>query len=232
MALLQRISGRSARGFGLTSISRVRFSPQTYSTIGNYTFRIPPGNNSVVLTYPTPTGMVSTTIATIPNTDVAITVGDYGINSSFGATTIPAYTKTVLNHTSGNVDANLSQTYAVATTNAITVTSTGTNGTVSTAMNSGGIYFTYDAENSQGDFSETITVSTVPIATLLGTYRALGAVTSSRGESSCTITVQPTAANSYRASSNVTEGGYSNYPVLYNVILQQIGYLQVSESIT
>ena len=228
MPLLSRRAASSAISYGLTSIGRVRFLPQIYSVAGNYTFKVPAGNNSVVLTYPTPTGIVTNTVAVTPNTDVAITIGTYAVNSSFGATTIPAYQKVVLNHTSGNVDANLSQTYAVATTNAITVTTSGTNGPVSTAINAAGIYFNYDVENAQGDFAETLTVATVPIATLLGTYRVIGAVTSSRGESSCDISIQPAPANSYRASSNVTEGGYSNYPVLYNVTLQQIGYLQVS----
>jgi hypothetical protein len=230
MPLLSRRATSAAQGFGLNSSGKVHFSPVTYSTAGTYTFRVPVGNNSVVLTYPTVTGMTSTTVAVTQNTDVTVTIGNYAVASSFGATTIPAYTKTVLNHTSGNIDNTLSQTFAVATTSVITATSSGTNGTVSAAINAAGIYFNYDGEGNQGDFSETITVSTVPIATLVGTFRAVGNVTSSRGESTCTITTQPTSANSYRASHTTTEFGYSNYPVLFNVALQQVGYLQISEA--
>jgi hypothetical protein len=231
MPLLSRRASSAAQGLGLTSSGRVPFSPVVYSTAGTYTFRVPIGNNSVVLTYPTITGMVSTTISVAQNSDVTVTIGDYAVDSSFGATIIPAYTKTVLNHTGGNIDNTLSQTFAVATTNVTTVTSTGTNGTVSTAMNNGGIYFNYDGEGNQGDFSEALTVSTVPIATLVGTYRAVGNVTSSRGESTCTINTQPTSGNSYRASHTTSEYGYSNYPVLFNIALQQVGYLQISEAI-
>lgn len=229
MPLLSRRAASAAQGLGLNSSGKVHFSPVTYSAAGTYTFRVPIGNNSVVLTYPTTSGMVSTTVNVTQNTDVTVTIGSYAATSSFGATTIPAYSKTVLNHTSGNVDANLTQTFAVATTNVITVTASGGNSTVSSAINGAGIYFNYDREDNQGDFSETITMSTVPISTLVGSYRIVGTVTSSRGESSVEIYTQPTSGNSYRATTNVTEGGYSNYPVLYNVSLQQVGYIQISE---
>lgn len=229
MPLLSRRAASAAQGLGLNSSGKVHFSPVTYSAAGTYTFRVPIGNNSVTLTYPTITGMTSTTVAVTQNTDVTVTIGDYAAASSFGATTIPAYAKTVLNHTGGNIDSYLNQTFAVATTSVITVSASGGNGTVSTTINNAGIYFNYDAEGNQGDFGEDITMSTVPIATLVGTFRVVGNITSSRGESGVSIYTQPTSGNSYRASISVSEGGYSNYPVGYNVSLQQVGYVQISE---
>lgn len=226
MPLLSRRSASSAQGLGLNSSGRVNFSPVVYSTAGTYTFRVPIGNNSVVLTYPTTTGMVSTTVDVTQNTDVTVTIGDYAATSSFGATTIPAYSKKVLDHTSGYIDNILKQTFAVATTNVITSTASGTNSTVSTTINNAGIYFNYDEESSQGDFSETITVSTVPIATLVGTYRVVGTTSSSE----ITFPTQPTAGNSYRATVRVGEYEYSSRAVTYSVTLQQVGYIQISQA--
>lgn len=229
MPLLSRRAASAAQGLGLNSSGKVHFSPVTYSTAGTYTFRVPIGNNSVILTYPTTTGMVSTTVSVTQNTDVTVTIGDYAATSSFGATTIPAYSKKVLDHTSGNVDSRLDQTFSVATTSVATVTSSGKNSTIVSAMTAGGIYFNYDQETAQGDFSETITVSTVPIATLVGTYRVVGYTPTSG--SSITVATQPSSGNSYRASTQVGEGNYSNNPVLFDVTVQQVGYLQISEVI-
>lgn len=226
MPLLSRRAASAAQGLGLNSSGRVNFSPVVYSTAGTYTFRVPIGNNSVVLTYPTTTGMVSTTVAVTQNTDVTVTIGTYAATSSFGATTIPAYSKKVLDHTSGNVDAVLQQTFAVATTNVITSTGSGNNSSVSTTINNAGIYFNYDQETNQGDFSETITISTVPTATLVGTFRVVGTTSSS----SIDFPTQPTAGNSYRATVLVGEGEYSNRAVTYSVTLQQVGYIRISQA--
>lgn len=226
MPLLSRRSASSAQGFGLNSVGKIPFSPVVYSTAGTYTFRVPIGNNSVVLTYPTTTGMVSTTVAVTQNTNVTVTIGDYAATSSFGATTIPAYSKKVLDHTSGNVDNILQQTFAVATTNVITSTGSGNNSSVSTTINNAGIYFNYDEETNQGDFGETITISTVPISTLVGTYRVVGTTSASE----ITFPTQPTAGNSYRATVRVGEYEYSNRAVTYSVTLQQVGYIRISQA--
>jgi hypothetical protein len=231
MPLLSRRAASAAQGLGLNSSGKVHFSPVTYSTAGTYTFRVPIGNNSVKLTYPTITGMVDTTVTVTQNSDVTVIIGTYGVASSFGATSIPAYTKKVLDHTSGNVDSQVTQTFSVATTSVATVTTTNTGNSASTSnMNAAGIYFVTDSESSQGDFPETVTISTVPISTLVGTYKITPTLRAG-GEPSFTTLAEPTSANSYRAQYQVGEGAYSNNAVSFSIALEQVGYIQISEVI-
>lgn len=212
-----------------------QFYPDTvptvvYSTPGTRTYTIPNGVTSLRVSYPTPSGIVNSTLAVTPGEVLNVVTGDYNVASSVGALSIPAYSQVVYNHTAGNVDDNLRQTFSVATTNAATASTTNTQNAASTTnLNVNGIFFSVDFENNQGDFGESITISTVPIATLVGTYRMVGTITSSRGQSGFSIgPTLPTAANSWRSQFNITESGFSNFLVLWNIRVEQQGWVQIT----
>jgi hypothetical protein len=212
-----------------------QFYPDTvptvvYSTPGTRTYTVPFGVTSLRVSYPTPSGIVNSTLAVTPGEVLNVVTGDYNVASSVGALSIPAYSQVVYNHTAGNVDNNLRQTFSVATTNAATASTTNTQNAASTTnLNVNGIFFSVDFEDNQGDFGESITISTVPIATLVGTYRMIGTITSSRGQSGFSIgPTLPTAANSWRSQFNITEFGFSNFLVLWNIRVEQQGWVQIT----
>lgn len=221
-------------GAGYVSIRPLNANVSTYSIPNTYTLAIPAGITSVNVTYPTITGLVTQSYTVTPLTNLTITIGDYGANSTVtggtGTVTMPAYSKVVFNHTAGNVDANLTQTFSVATANVATASTTNTTqGPSATNLNVNGIFFSTDFENNQGDFGESITISTVPIATLVGTYRMVGEITSSRGASGFSSgPTLPTPANNWRSQFNITETGFSNFLVLWNIRVEQQGYFLIS----
>lgn len=50
MPFLGRKATTAAQGFGLNSSGKVKFDKQEYTTAGTYTFTVPTGNNSVIIT--------------------------------------------------------------------------------------------------------------------------------------------------------------------------------------
>ena len=50
MPLIIKTGGLSARSFGLNSSGKVKFAKQEYTTAGSYTFTVPPGNTSLIIT--------------------------------------------------------------------------------------------------------------------------------------------------------------------------------------
>jgi hypothetical protein len=202
---------------------------EVFSTVGSTSWTPPPGVYSVAVTHPTITGLVTTTISCTPTVPISVSIGDYGSSSAFGSITMPIYDKIVFNHSAGNIDDYLIQTFTVATTAVASASTSGTRQAASaTNLNVNGIFFATNTETNQGDFTESVQISTVPISTLVGTFRTAGELTSSRGESSATILQQPAAGNNWRTQVQVTEFGYSNYPVTFTVRAQQQGYFSIT----
>lgn len=214
-------SGSWQQVFGITSLF------VAYSSVGTYSFTVPAGVYSIFVTYPTTTGNITTSVAVTPNQTIPITIGDYAATSSFNGQTLPAYTKAVLNHFSGNVDAQVTQTFDVASTTSITFTTNGTQNAASfNNFNAVGIYFNTDSETAQGDFGESVTISTVPRSTLLGNFRITGVASGSGGFVS--FITQPTIASNYRCQYQIGEGNRSNNPVVWTMTLEQQGYVSIS----
>jgi hypothetical protein len=214
-------SGSWQQVFGITSLF------QSYSSVGTYSFTVPAGVYSIFVNYPTTTGVVTTSVAVTPGQVLPITIGDYAATSSFNGQTLPAYSKVVLNHFSGNVDAQVTQTFDVASTTSITFTTNGTtNGPSFNNFNAVGIYFNTDSESAQGDFGESVTIDTVPRNTLLGNFRITAFVTGSQGYLS--FLTQPTIASNYRCQYQIGEGARSNNPVQWTMTLEQQGYVSIS----
>lgn len=211
-----------------------QFYPDTtptviYSTPGTRTYTVPAGVTSLRVSYPTTSGMVNTTLAVTGGQLLNVVTGDYNVASSVGTLSIPAYSKIVFNHSAGNVDNTLTQTFTVATTNVANASTTNTNQSGSSAnLNVNGIFFQTNGEGNQGDFGETVQISTVPISTLIGNYRTFGEITRSTGASTATIEQQPTAGNSWRARFTVTEFNYSNTLVTFRIIVEQQGWVQIT----
>jgi hypothetical protein len=220
---------RGAGSIAFISTVNTAFSgTKIFSTLGNQEWTPPPGVTSVTVTFPTTSGLVTTSISCTPLVPISVSIGNTGNTSTFGSITMPIYDKIVFNHSSGNIDANLTQTFTVATTAVTSAATTNTtNGPSATNLNVNGIYFNTSIENAQGDFSESVQIDTVPISTLVGTFTTIGEITSSRGQSGVTMNQQPTAANSWRAQFNVTEGGSSNFPVNFRIRVQQQGYFSI-----
>ena len=213
----------------ISSVDTVFAGTKIFSGTGDFEWTPPPGVTSVTVTFPTTTGLVTTTISCTPLVPINVSLGAYGSSSTFGSVTAPAYTKTVFNHSAGNMDDILRQTFTVATT-AVTSASTTltTNGPSATNLNVNGIFFQTTQETNQGDFQETVQISTVPISTLVGVFRTRGEIIISTGASSCTIEQQPSAANNWRTSFLVTEGNYSNTLVTFIIIAEQQGYFSIT----
>lgn len=215
-------SGSWQQVFGITSLFAA------FSSVGTTNFTVPAGVYSIFVSYPTTTGVVTTSVVVTPAQVIPITIGDYGATSSFNGQTLPAYSKVVLNHFSGNVDLNLGQSFSVGTTTSIAYTTNGTNNAASfAAFAAVGIYFETTNEVAQGDFGESVTIDTVPKSTLLGNYQITAFVTGSGGFLNGAIT-QPSAANNYICSYNIGEGNRSNNPVQWTMTLQQQGYVSIS----
>jgi hypothetical protein len=203
----------------------------TYSSPGTNVWTVPPGLYSINVTFPATTGLITTTMAVTPGSSITITTGDYGVASTIAnisqTITTPAYSTQVLNHFSGNVDAELGQTFSVATDTSITYTTNGTGQTDSTNnFASVGIYFVTNSESRQGDFGEYVTISTVPKSTLLGNFQVSMAVQLSGGYLAALS--QPTVANGYLCYYDVGEGNRSNNPVTFQATLTQQGYVRIS----
>lgn len=214
-------SGSWQQVFGITSLF------QAFSSVGTTNFTVPAGVYSIFVSYPTTTGVVTTSVAVTPAQVIPITIGDYAATSSFNGQTLPAYSKVVLNHFSGNVDAQVTQTFDVASTTSITFTTNGTQNAASfNNFNAVGIYFNTDSETAQGDFGESVTIDTVPRNTLLGNFRITGVASGSGGFVS--FINQPTIANNYRCQYQIGEGNRSNNPVVWTMTLEQQGYVSIS----
>lgn len=214
-------SGSWQRVFGITSLF------QAFSSVGTTNFTVPAGVYSLFVSYPTTTGVVTTSVAVTPAQVIPITIGDYAATSSFNGQTLPAYSKVVLNHFSGNVDAQVTQRFTIATTTSITYTTNGTNNAGSyNNFNAVGIYFETTSESAQGDFGEYVTIDTVPSSSLLGNYRITAFVTGSGGYLS--YLNQPSAATSYICEYQIGEGNRSNNPVQWTMTLEQQGYVSIS----
>lgn len=225
----------AAGGNGLIIIKPITQTVATYSTPNTFTYAVPAGVTSLNVSYPTTTGLVNTTYTVTPLTNLTITIGDYGASSTItggtGTITMPAYNKAILTHTSGNIDLDLTQTFTVATTNVITASASGTNGPVTTTYTAAGLYFNTDVETNQGDFSEVSSISTVPIASLVGTYEMYFSTAPTGSGSSLTVTqaaTLPTAANSWRTQYTIRENNSSNHPATYVISIRQKGYFLIS----
>ena len=93
-----------------------------------------------------------------------------------------------------------------------------------------GIYFNTDSETAQGDFGESVTISTVPKSTLIGNFQLTAAVQLSGGY--LASLGQPTAANNYLSQYQIGEGNRSNNPVTWQIQLTQQGYVRLSYAST
>lgn len=214
-------SGSWQQVFGITSLFAA------FSSVGTTNFTVPAGVYSIFVSYPTTTEVVTTSVAVTPGQVIPIVIGDYAATSSFNGQTLPAYSKVVLNHFSGNVDLQVTQTFDVASTTSITFTTNGTTNSPSfNNFNAVGIYFNTDSEGNQGDFGESVTISTVPRNTLLGNFRITAAVSGSGGF--LQGLTQPTIASNYRCQYVIGEGNRSNNPVNWTMTLEQQGYVSIS----
>jgi hypothetical protein len=199
---------------------------QTFSAVGSTSWTPPPGVYSVDVTYPSTSGLVTSSLSVTPGIAVSISVGDYGSSSTFGSVTAPAYDKAVFAF-QGNVDAQLTQQVQVATTTATSYSGSGNNSTITSGATANGIYYNVSYEGWHGDLGAGVQINPVLISTLLTTFECYFSYHAGR-EANNVIDTQPSASNSYRLGvsqydGNRSEGYYEN-----TLNLRQKGYFSIT----
>lgn len=198
----------------------------TFSTVGATSWTPPPGVYSANVTYPTTSGLVTTTLSVTPGSAISVNIGDYGSSSTFGSVTMPAYDKAVFAF-QGNVDAQLTQQVQIATNTPTSYSGSGNNSTITSGATSNGIYYNVSYEGWHGDLGAGVQINPVLISTLLTTFECYFSYHAGR-EANNVIDTQPSAGNSYQLGvsqydGNRSEGYYEN-----TLNLRQKGYFSIT----
>ena len=166
-----------------------------YNTPGTYSYTVPLTSSQLLISYPTSTGISSSTINVTPGQTYTVTIGNFGSGSSFGtltALTVAAYTRPVLQF-AGNVDGTLYIDYSTIGSTSATYTGAGTSGTLAAGASAAGLTYIESSELFHGDLYATVTLNRISSSQILYSYRV--AITSVTGRGTVSITRQPTTAN-------------------------------------
>jgi hypothetical protein len=203
-----------------------------YTAVGTANWTVPADVNSVLVTYPTPSGLVKTLVTVTPGQVIPITIGDYGQASSFGSlVNAPGYDTQVFSY-SGNVDNDKSNIVQIATPNGASYASPA--GSFNDAQTAGaaavGIVYKdgSPSEGWHGDLPSTITINTVYQSSLVTNYQVYVSGGSGREfPSHHSIQQQPTASNGYQMWDYQYDGSGGEGTYSWTTNLQQQGYIKV-----
>lgn len=192
---------------------------QTFSTLGTTSWTAPPGVYSVDVTYPTTTGLVTTSTQVIPGTSYNVTVGDFGAASSFNTITTPVFDIRVFEY-SGNIDIEDRFSIKLGSSTGASFSSSGGQGTHAANASAVGVTLSEYGEGNHGDLGSSIVVRTVPNNTLINEATIYYAYSS--GRSQYDVRQQyPSASNDYTMVVTPNDPGRSEGYYAYTVNLQQ-----------
>ena len=199
---------------------------EVFTTVGSTSWTVPPGVYSVSVTYPSTTGLVTSSLSVTPGSAISISIGDYGASSTFASVTMPAYDQAVFAW-QGNVDAQLTQQVQVATNTATSYSGSGGNSTITNGAAANGIYYNVSYEGWHGDLGMGAQMTPVLISTLLTTFECYYSYHSGR-EANNYIDTQPTAANSYQLGVSQYDGNRSEGYYQNTLNIRQKGYFSIT----
>jgi hypothetical protein len=201
---------------------------RTFTTLGTSNWTVPDDVTSVRVTYPTTTGLVSTTQSVTPGQVISVTVGNYGETSTFGGITIPIFEKQVFSYI-GNIDHVKNNVVQVATPTGVSYSGSGDNGTLTAGAAAVGISYTDGGpgEGWHGDLSATVSITPVKLETMLNNVQVFRSSGSGRQISNYGFAAHPAASNSYimQDVQYDTFGGEGSYS--FTTTLQQQGYIRL-----
>jgi len=203
-----------------------------YTAVGTVNWTVPADVNSVLVTYPTPSGLVKTLVTVTPGQVIPITIGDYGQASSFGSlVNAPGYDTQVFSY-SGNVDNDKSNIVQIATPNGASYASPAGSYNAAQTAGAAAVGIVYKdgspSEGWHGDLPSTITINTVYQSSLVTNYQVYVASGSGREfPSHHSIQQQPTASNGYQMWDYQYDGSGGEGTYSWTTNLQQQGYIKV-----
>jgi hypothetical protein len=192
---------------------------ETFSTVGTISWTAPPGVYSVNVTYPTTTGMVTTSTEVIPGTSYNVTIGNFGVASSFGSIIAPVFDIRVFEY-SGNVDIEDVFSIKLGSPTGTSFSSTGRQATHEASATANGINLDEYGEGNHGDLTSSIVVRTVPNSVLISDTTIYYAYTSGRYQYDVRRQY-PSSANNYTMIVTPNDPGSSEGYYAYWVNLQQ-----------
>jgi hypothetical protein len=205
---------------------------QTFSTVGDNAFVVPYLVKNLTVSYPTPTGMATKLFPVTAGETVHINIGDFGVattlTGSAGTLTLPAFDTPVFNY-NGNVDHIIAQDVSVATDTGASLTTSGSNASITAAAAAAGITYNVTYEGWHGDLGATISFTPVKKSVCFNNLQVYVASGSGRQfPSAHTYQQQPTVANNYIMNDYQGDyyGGEGYYTWTTN--LQQQGYVSIS----
>lgn len=194
-------------------------------TSGSGIFTVPNRVYDLTVSYPTTTGLVTTSYGVTPGENIAYNIGSYGSGSTFGSIATPIFDKVVATF-AGNVDHTLYEVYSMGSTSGASYSGAGTLATLSAGAAAQGIYYNEYGEGWHGDLICSISISTVPTSVLNSSIQAYISAFNGRGGGN--ISEQPSSANGYRTTMflydyNSGEGYYT-----YTMNIQQVVPITIS----
>jgi hypothetical protein len=169
-----------------------------FDTVGSTSFTVPDNVFAITVKYTSISGIVLSDISVTPGQVIPVVVGDYGQASSFGATTIPAYSKQIFSY-SGNIDHVKNNVVQVATASGASFSGSGYNAALTAGAAAVGIIYQDGSpgEGWHGDLFATVSITPARISTILGKVRVVRSSGSGRQITNQTFGQQPSAGNSY-----------------------------------
>lgn len=201
---------------------------EVFSTVGTHTFTPPSNVKYARITYPTPNGLVTTTVSV--SGSMSVKIGGYGEESRFGPYVIPAYEKPVFRYT-GNVDHLLNADVKVVTPSGAPLTVSGQNAAQQSTATQNGIYYNVTYEGWHGDLASTLYFTPCRSNTIVNSIRIVGSSNAGRYPGQPTFTAEPTSGNNYVMGIQIYDpyGGEGSYDVVASV--QQIAHITVDYTI-
>ena len=224
----------STQGGGAASDTNgsVTISYTAVGSAGVELWTVPTGVTKLTVSYPTPAGFVTQLFPVTAGETISVKLGNFGQPSTItglsGVLSLPAYDTQVFSY-SGNVDHIIAQDVQVATATPTSYTGSGSNSTLTAGATAAGITYNVTYEGWHGDLGATISITPVPISTLIQPVQVY--VKSGSGRqfpSAHTYQQQPSAANGYimndyQGDYYGGEGGYS-----WTTNIQQQGYISIT----
>ena len=205
---------------------------KVFKTLGSHSITVPTYVSSIRITYSTPTGIVTSSVAVTAGDVIPVSIGNFGESSSIGATTIPAYSKQVFSYI-GNIDHVKNNVVQIATASGASYSGSGNNGTLTAGAAAVGISYTDGSpgEGWHGDLAATVSITPALLSTMVNAVRVVRSSGSGRQISLQSFDQQPSAANSYimHDVQMDTSGGEGSYS--FTTTLQQQGYIKVDYDI-
>ena len=170
---------------------------KVFKTLGSHSITVPTYVSSIRITYSTPTGIVTSSVAVTAGDVIPVSIGNFGESSSIGATTIPAYSKQVFSYI-GNIDHVKNNVVQIATASGASYSGSGNNGTLTAGAAAVGISYTDGSpgEGWHGDLAATVSITPALLSTMVNAVRVVRSSGSGRPISLQSFDQQPSAANS------------------------------------